>query len=217
MFGKKQKEYMFPHDYASFTKGLFSVSTLDHSIKFIEVCNQNGIQHCIKREAKMHKLLANENGYLFFEGYCKELKKIRVFELIMPEYEIDGHIQVIKNWFFKVTGKTHYSFTQECHRRSAKLKWKGVCSLTSVIDVCVVIDRGRLRETCVNRELDELNIYSDLMNNIYIEFLDLVTGEQVRTYPMALKFTTAGSTYIFEEWCKNVLKLNIWSFFPPEW
>ncbi|WP_065188866.1 hypothetical protein [Shewanella woodyi] len=216
MFWKKQKEYIFPYDYASFTKGLFSVCKLDHSINFIEVCNQNGIQHCIKREAKMSELLSNENGDLFFEGYCKELKQVRTFELLMPEYEIDDCMQVIDNWFFKVTGKTKHSFIQECHRRSAHLQWEGTCLLTSFIDVDVIINNGRLIETCVNREFDGLNIYSDLNDRFYIEFVDLLTEEKIRTYPMSLKFTTEENTYTFENWCKNILMLDIWSFFPPE-
>lgn len=216
MFWKKKKKYMFPHDYTSFTKRLFSVCNLDHSINFIEVCNQNGVQHCIKREAKMSELLANEKGDLFFVGYCKELKQDRIFELLMRDYEIDGCLQVIDNWFFKITGKTKYSFTQECHRRSAKLQWKGTCKLTSLIDVCVVTDKGCLIETCVRREFDELNIYTDLDDDFYIEFVDLLNEEKIRTYPMALKFTIKEKTYTFEEWCKNILGLDIWSFFPPE-
>ncbi|WP_145925021.1 hypothetical protein [Pseudoalteromonas luteoviolacea] len=216
MFWKKKKKYMFPHDYSYFTKGLFSVCDLAHSINFTEVCNQNGVQHCIKRQAKMSELLANEQGDLFFLGYCKELKQDRIFELLMTEYEIDGRLQIIDNWFYSVTGKTKYSFTQECHRRSAKLQWKGTCLPTSILDVCVVTENGYLKEVCVKREFDELTIYSDLGDCFYVEFLDLLNKEKVRTYPMALKFTTEEKTYTFEAWCENVIKIDIWSFFPPE-
>ncbi|MCF6442926.1 hypothetical protein L1077_26230 [Pseudoalteromonas luteoviolacea] len=216
MFWKKKSKYMFPHDYSYFTEGLFSVCDLEHAINFIEVCNQNGLQHCIKRQAKMLELLANENGDLFFLGYCNELKQERVFELLVSEYEIDGRLQVINDWFFKVTGRTKYSFTQECHRRSARLQWKGKCLPTTLIDVCVVTEKGYLKEVCVMREFDELVIYSDFSNRFYIEFLDMINKEKVRTYPMALKFTTEKSTYNFEEWCKSIISIDIWKSIPPE-
>ncbi|MDN3377679.1 MULTISPECIES: hypothetical protein [unclassified Pseudoalteromonas] len=216
MFWRKKKQYMFPHDYTSFTEGLFVVCELKHSISFIEVCNHNGVQHCINRKATMKQLLANHDGNLYFRGFCEELKDIRVFELLMPEYEIDGQLQVISQWFFSVTGETKYSFTQRCYRQSPKLMWQGECEVTFFIDVCTIIENGQLKEACIKRKFDALKLYTDSKDDFFVEFTDLNINKVIRTYPLPLKFTTGESSYLFEEWCKNILGFKLWNFFPPE-
>jgi hypothetical protein len=215
MFWKKK--YIFPNDYELFIEGLFEICKLNNQkIHFTEVCTVNKQQLCIKISVKMLKLLSNKNGQLFFEGKCKELGKNRIFELIMPEYKIDGQYIATEKWFLEITGKSTYMFKTELTKKKSKQLWTGCSPITNFTDVFTVIENGKVLQKTLAREVNILEIFLDGKNKFYIKAQDLITNEICETYVEGLNFKTASKHYDFFDWCKEIINLELLDYLPRD-
>ncbi|MBO9490862.1 hypothetical protein J7384_10885 [Endozoicomonas sp. G2_1] len=207
-----RKKYVFPDNYENLFSDLFYVQDLCHEkIKFTEVCIVNNQQVCIDRIAVMNELYANYRGELFFKGKCKQLKKLRFFELVMLEYNINGKVQLIDKWFMDVTGKSLNNFRQECARKNSTLLWQGVSATTEFKDVYSDVEKGIIQQIVLNRKVQITAIYLDFKNNIYIEHIDPVTNIKGISYPLDLKLRHESKYYTFESWCQKAIGFDLWA------
>lgn len=204
MFFWNRKPYIYPGNYNSLTSDLFSVCQLEkQSINFVEVCNVDGKQLCLKRNAVMKSLLSNSKGDLFFEGRCKELGKDRIFELILNEYEIDGVNRHFGNWFIEVAGKSIHMHKQECARRNAMKLWEGYSDLIQFTDVFSEVENGSAVQRVVKRSVHAIKILIDSDCHFYLESLDLRDNSHIISYMADVDLEVGGKKYTFESWCKT--------------
>tara|TARA_R110002072_G_scaffold301897_1_gene482779 strand:+ start:625 stop:1254 length:630 start_codon:yes stop_codon:yes gene_type:complete len=203
-------EYVYPDDYKSMIQDLFLVKDLNgQKIDFTEVCNKGGKQLCIKRSAKMNKLLSNNSGDLFFEGTCSELKQNRFFELIMPEYVIDGQAKKTDIWFLKTVGTSRFLHRKKCRRKTAREVWSGKSDVIKYTDVFSVVENFSTVQKTIKREVHVIKVFIDNDGDIYFEWLDPSTSQEGYSYTQELKITVNNKKVIFWSWLESIVGKSV--------
>jgi hypothetical protein len=208
--------YLYPYNYSSLIENLtFLADIPDQELKFLEPCYSEEREYYINRVVIGKKLLRNDSWRLFFEGFCSELGRARIFEMVLHSYELEVNGAKISpvRWVHELLGCTAEMAELEYWAKSGRCLWRGKSAPISYYERKVDYEVPGDYFYTIHYVEVMVTVHEIILaknQQIYLKCVSTTSGDVIFCkQPSEIVYLPTSSPMEFNAWTRKYLKLNL--------